>query len=79
MIKLFLTGLLATLFFLSTLAQRPPTGHDFYTNIKSFDGVFIPDQKYVPYGWDSYVKSYSSDESEAGKARAIENSKWWDQ
>jgi hypothetical protein len=41
-------------------------------------GVFIPDSAYVHYGWTSYAKSYSSNQTEAKNALAIEDSKWWE-
>jgi len=41
-------------------------------------GEFTVDEKYVRFGWESYVKSYSSDdEKERAAALAEEDRQWW--
>jgi hypothetical protein len=40
-------------------------------------GAFTVDEKYIKSGWENYVKSYSGNQTEAGKAFAIENEQWW--
>lgn len=52
-------------------------------NSGNFDagaGEFSPDDKYLQYGWESYINAWlgsNPDDPETVKARKAENRKWW--
>jgi hypothetical protein len=41
-------------------------------------GVFRVDEKYIQFGWDSYMKAFGTSSPESQKALAREETRWWE-